>query len=202
MPFWPLWGHFNLYFTYHSHYIQRVTLYLVPSPFVRLCIASIWLTLCSTAFLDIILCTLTSTHCILLIILHFSSRFIGFPWISLDLLLPTSDYVYGHIPTLTLLYPITIDQDIHPFITFLHIGHSQEQIIPDLRTLYHSLVSYIFYYISVGVVVFWPYSIAGCISGKKSLTSRISGPDKYQQVLLGFQRGVYRPMLEKYIIYR
>jgi hypothetical protein len=32
--------------------------------------------------------------------------------------------------------------------------------------------------------------------GKKFLTSRISGPDKYRQVLLGFRMGVYRPMLE------
>jgi hypothetical protein len=38
--------------------------------------------------------------------------------------------------------------------------------------------------------------------GKKFLTSRISGPDKYRQVLLGFRMGVYRPMLEKYKIYR
>jgi hypothetical protein len=33
--------------------------------------------------------------------------------------------------------------------------------------------------------------------GKKSLAFRISGPDKYRQVLLGFQMGVYRPMLKK-----
>jgi hypothetical protein len=37
---------------------------------------------------------------------------------------------------------------------------------------------------------------------KKFLTFRISSPDKYRQVLLGFQMGVYRLMLEKYKIYR
>ena len=31
--------------------------------------------------------------------------------------------------------------------------------------------------------------------GKKVLTSRISGPDKYQQVVLGVCRGVYGPMV-------
>ena len=31
--------------------------------------------------------------------------------------------------------------------------------------------------------------------GKKVLTSRISGPDKYQQVVLGVRRGVYGPMV-------
>jgi hypothetical protein len=31
--------------------------------------------------------------------------------------------------------------------------------------------------------------------GKKVLTSRISGPDKYQQVVLGVHRGVYGPMV-------
>ena len=31
--------------------------------------------------------------------------------------------------------------------------------------------------------------------GKKVLTSRISGPDKYQQVVLGVCRGAYGPMV-------
>ena len=31
--------------------------------------------------------------------------------------------------------------------------------------------------------------------GKKVLTSRISGPDKYRQVVLGVRRGVYGPMV-------
>ena len=31
--------------------------------------------------------------------------------------------------------------------------------------------------------------------GKNVFTSRISGPDKYQQVVLGVQRGVYGPMV-------
>jgi hypothetical protein len=64
-------------------------------------------TLCSTSF-----------YCILSIILCFSSHFIGFTSISLDLLIPTSDCINGHTPPLTFLYPITIDQDIHPFATF------------------------------------------------------------------------------------
>ena len=34
--------------------------------------------------------------------------------------------------------------------------------------------------------------------GKKVLTSRISGPDKYQQVVLGVHRGVYGPIVESY----
>jgi hypothetical protein len=46
------------------------------------------------------------------------------------------------------------------------------------------------------------YTDAMLCCSKKSLTSRISSPDKYQQVLLGFRMGVYRPMLEKYKIYR
>jgi hypothetical protein len=31
---------------------------------------------------------------------------------------------------------------------------------------------------------------------KKVLTSRISGPDKYQQVVLGVHKGVYGPMVD------
>jgi hypothetical protein len=31
--------------------------------------------------------------------------------------------------------------------------------------------------------------------GKKVLTTRISGPDKYRQVVLGLCRGVYGPMV-------
>jgi hypothetical protein len=80
------------------------------------------------AYIDLDTLRSTSLYCVLLTILRFSSRFIGFASISLDLLIPTSDCIYGHILTLTLLYPIAIDQDIHPITTFLHIGHSQEQI--------------------------------------------------------------------------
>ena len=38
----------------------------------------------------------------------------------------------------------------------------------------------------VGIVVY---------CSKKVLTSRISGPDKYQQVVLGVRKGVYGPMV-------
>src|SRR3984885_14367780 len=71
----------------------------------------------------------TSFYCVLLIILCFSSHFIGFALISFDLLIHTSDYVYRHIPTLTLLYPINIGQDIHPFLPpFFTSVIAQEQI--------------------------------------------------------------------------
>jgi hypothetical protein len=63
-------------------------------------------TLCSTLF-----------YCVLLIILCFTSRFISFASISLDLLIQTSDYIYRHTLTFTLPYPITINQDIHYFTT-------------------------------------------------------------------------------------
>jgi hypothetical protein len=69
-----------------------------------------------TAYIDLDTLRSTSFYCVLSISLRFSSRFIGFALISLDLLLHTSDYVYGHTLTLTLIYPITFDQDIHPFI--------------------------------------------------------------------------------------
>jgi hypothetical protein len=127
---------FYLYFTYHSHYIQRIISYLVPSPFVRLRITSIWLTLRSpafycvprlyTAYIDLDTLRSTSFYCVLLIILRFSSRFIGFASISFDLLIHTSDYVYGHIP-----HPYTplsnhFWSGYPPLftITFLRISHS------------------------------------------------------------------------------
>jgi hypothetical protein len=65
-----------------------------------------------TVYIDLNSLRSTSFYCVLSIILRFSSCFIGFTSISLNLLLLTSDYVYRHILTLTLLYPIAIDQDI------------------------------------------------------------------------------------------
>src|ERR1700689_1930004 len=82
-----------------------------------------------TAYIDLDTPRSTSFYCVLLIILCFSSRFIGFASISFDLLIQTSDYVYRHIPTLTLLYPINIGQDIHPFLPpFFTSVIAQEQI--------------------------------------------------------------------------
>jgi hypothetical protein len=91
--------------------LTHTAFYCVPRPY--------------PAYIDLDTLRSTSLYCVLLIILCFSSRFIGFASISLDLLLPTSDCVYGHILTLTLPYPITIDRISTLFtITFLHIGHS------------------------------------------------------------------------------
>jgi hypothetical protein len=59
----------------------------------------------------------TSFYCVLLIILHSSSRFISFTPILFDLLLPTSDYVYKSPHSLTYPYPIFIEPDI----TLLHL---------------------------------------------------------------------------------
>ena len=42
------------------------------------------------------------------------------------------------------------------------------------------------------VIVMVPLTV---YCSKKVLTSRISGPDKYQQVVLGVRRGVYGPMV-------
>jgi hypothetical protein len=103
----------------------------------------------------------TSLYCVLLTILCFSSCFIGFTSISFDLSIHTSDYIYGHIPSLTLPYPITFEPDIHPFyhpfftLVFHHIGHSQEQIYQNFAPFRSFIVSsvYILLY-SVGVVVF------------------------------------------------
>jgi hypothetical protein len=133
---------FHLYFTYHSHYKQRITSYLIPSPFVRLRIASIWLTLRSTAFPDIILHTSTLTHCIL-------PRYTAFFWLSFVLarvlsvsLWSRSIFCYLHRTTFTDIY-----SPLHSFIRSLLSRIStllpspsftsvtaQEQILPELRT--------------------------------------------------------------------
>jgi hypothetical protein len=68
--------------------------------------------------LDLISRTSTLTHCVLLIILCFSSCFISFTPISFDLLLPTSDYVYRHPHSFTYPYPISIEPDITPSTPF------------------------------------------------------------------------------------
>jgi hypothetical protein len=60
----------------------------------------------------------TSLYCVLLIILCFSSRFIGFAPILFNILLPTSDYVNRHPHSLTYPYPISIEPDIIPFTPF------------------------------------------------------------------------------------
>jgi hypothetical protein len=56
------------------------------------------------------------THTVFPFILRFSSHFISFAPISLDLLLLISDYVYGHTHSLTYPYPISIEP-ISPFYT-------------------------------------------------------------------------------------
>jgi hypothetical protein len=107
-----------------------------------------------TAYIDLETLRSTSFYCVLSIILRFTSCFIGFASISLDLLIPTLDYIYGHISSLTLLYPITIDQDIHPFLPSLHyISHSPgTDLTRPSHLLDHSLVS------SVIVVLVWLFS--------------------------------------------
>ena len=87
--------------TSHRFASTHTVFYCVPRPY--------------TAYIDLDTLRSTSFYCILSIILCFSSCFIGFASILLNLLLPTSDYVYGHTLTLTLLYPITIEPDIHLF---------------------------------------------------------------------------------------
>jgi len=72
----------------------------------------------------------TSLYCALLIILRFSSRFISFASILLDILLPTSDYIHGPPHSLTYPYPITIEPDI----TLLHRTLAIGTDIPGLRT--------------------------------------------------------------------
>ena len=80
--------------------LTHTAFYCVPRPY--------------PAYIDLDTLRSTSLYCVLSIILCFSSRFIDFA--SFDLLIPTSDCVYRHIRSLTLLYPITIESDIHPFL--------------------------------------------------------------------------------------
>ena len=62
----------------------------------------------------------TSLYCVLLIILCFTSRFIGFAPILFNILLPTSDYVYKPTHSLTYPYPISIEPDNTHFTPFYH----------------------------------------------------------------------------------
>jgi hypothetical protein len=111
-----------------------------------------------TAYIDLDTLCSTPLYCVLSIILRFSSRYIGFALISFDLLLLTSDYVYGLTSSLTLIYPITIDQDIHPFYHHLSSYRSQprnrfNQTFAPFRS-FISFQCYIFYYILVLVWLF------------------------------------------------
>ena len=89
---------------------------LCSQDLIRLCIISIWLKLCSPVFLDLIPHTSTSKHRIIpcstvfsWLFFIFTLCFISFAPISLDLLLPTLDYVYKPPHSLTYHYPITIE---------------------------------------------------------------------------------------------
>ena len=99
---------------------------------VRLCITSIWLRLCSPAFLDLVPCTLTLTHCILpcytvfsWLFFIFSLHFVSFALISIDLSFSTADCVL-QTPT---LFNIPLSDlywaGYHPHITLFtsHICH-------------------------------------------------------------------------------
>jgi hypothetical protein len=168
MPFQPLRRHYYLYFTYHSHCTEKN---IVPCPLaLRKTLYRFNLT--QTAFycvprhypasIDLNALCSTLFHCVFLTILCFSSCFIGFASISLDLLLPTLDCIYGHTPSLTLLYSITIESDIHHFYhPFHHISQPRNRFYQPFAP-FRSFISFQCY-ISV-VVVFWPYSIAGCIT--------------------------------------
>src|ERR1700683_4033497 len=68
-------------------------------------------------YLDLDTLRSTSFYCIISIILCFSSRFIGFTSISLDLLLHSADCIYRPTTHLHIPYPITIEPDIHPLIS-------------------------------------------------------------------------------------
>ena len=92
------------------------------------------------SYIDLNTLRSTSFYCVLLIILCFSSRFIGFAPISFNLLLPTSDYVYRHPHSFTYPYPISIELDITPstpFYSTLATGTD----IPGLLQLLDHLVS-------------------------------------------------------------
>jgi len=111
----------GFYLYLHNTLIShRITLYCIPSTFMRLCITSIWLWLHSPSFLDLILCTswYTSFYCVLLIIHCFSSCFINFIPTSLNLLIHTSDYIYG--PTTSL---ISIIWSLSSWISTLLLPH-------------------------------------------------------------------------------
>jgi hypothetical protein len=78
-----------------------------------------------TTYIDLDTLRSTSFYCVLSIILCSSSCFIGFALISLDLSLPTSDYVYGHTSSLhSFIRSLLIWISTYFTITFHHIGHS------------------------------------------------------------------------------
>jgi hypothetical protein len=76
----------------------------------------------------------TLLYCILLIILCFTSHFISFAPISLNLLLPASDYIYEPPHSLTYPYTITIEPDITPFTPFSHHTFATGTDLPGLAT--------------------------------------------------------------------
>ena len=77
----------------------------------------------------------TSFYCILLIILCFSSYFIIFAPISLNLSFPTLDCVYEPPHSFTYHYPISIEPDITPLHPFYIVHLPQELIYQDFRNL-------------------------------------------------------------------
>jgi hypothetical protein len=76
----------------------------------------------------------TSLYCILLIILCFSSCFISFAPISLDLSLLTSDYVYKSPHSFTYHYLIYIELYITPFTPLPQCTFATGTDLPGLRT--------------------------------------------------------------------
>ena len=125
MPFQPLQCYHYLYLTYHSHLKREILRTSLPRPRKTL----YHFDLIQTAFPCVIRpcpsyinldtpCS-TSLYCILSIILCFSSHFISFAPISLDLLFSTSDCVYKPPHSLTYHYLISIELDITPFTPFI-----------------------------------------------------------------------------------
>jgi hypothetical protein len=111
-----------IYFTYHLNKEEHCTLFPRPhktlycfdlTQTVSPCILRLYPlytnldTLCSTLF-----------YCVILIILCFSLYFNSFTLISLDFLLPTSDYIYE--PPHSFTYLITIEPDITLTLPFSH----------------------------------------------------------------------------------
>ena len=96
----------------HSPHLHKILYHLNLTQTVFYCILRHY-----PSYINLDILHSTLFYCVLLIILCFSSCFVGFTLISLDILVHTSDYIYGHTTHWHIPYLITIELDIHPFIT-------------------------------------------------------------------------------------
>ena len=138
-PFWPLQCYYYLYFTHHSHETENNIVLRSPA-FVRLRITSIWLRLRSPAFLDLIPCTSTSTHCVL-------PRYTALFWLFFVLarilsVSLRSRLIFCYLHRTTYMNPLThlhtliqsILSRITPHFTYLHRTLAIGTDLPGLRT--------------------------------------------------------------------